>query len=675
MSNIVFKSAALYLLLCLPFMASANHDSTLVSSTPSESFMLQDPNDPKTYDLDRIMERISVGGYYRFYGLLRTLENPWPVIPSNTFASTPPFIIGAGDVYRDPPLMLMTIQASPGGGATVGMDLALYHNFTGNVGQGALNLNLGTSLYGSINTGIGRFGVQTGGINWVEMSGFTFSSFAGYERFSVFERNAWEGIDGASNRYQFFFDQGTIQRDARWARQAFKGVVFDGYELPGRFSFRLMYGKTPATASLENNLIQYSTGGQLKKAIGTNGHVAFNTMNYISDIDSVSNIQSGLRVNTISGQAQIGELTISGEAGIAAAFISTVEPDWGEGIQLTFKTTEKLTKFPIELQVYRMSPKFVNYFASFLSFNSTIPGTDGQIQGVSAGGGGSFAGSITNVGQLSNNRQGLNLHSWLDLGSLKVNFGLGISQELEISSNRMSFGHRINGYPMSRFVPFSSGVGPYQRWTSFFRGVAEDVFITDLDEDGLPLSKTTFNMFQIHLKQRINEGRFPVYGFYVGSFGSASPEFSVIPEFSDNAYLRTHYHEFDIAIGLSEMFDVVFSYGLETIRGNHQTNNLYYFDDNGVLAGANVEFVEGNTLEQYGLSGSTIPGADYAGAAYPAPTTLNQESTHVGFGLDVNANDKTGIYIRHRRFTQNDNGFGGDNIKGHDTSVELKIYF
>jgi hypothetical protein len=647
----------------------ANQDTTVTD--PPETELA----DPHTYDLDRIMERISLSGYYRFYGLLRTLENSFPVIPSNEFASTPPFIIGAGDSYRDPPLILMSILGSPGGGANIGMDLAMYHNFTSNVGQGGINLNLGTSLYGSISTGLGRFGMQVGGINWTELSDFTFGSFVGYERSSTFERNPWEGIAGASNRAEFFFDKGTIQRDARWAKQAFKGIIFDGYELPGRFSFRAMYGKTPATASLGSQVPRFSTGGQIKKMLGKDGYLAINSMNYVSNLDSISDIRSGLQIHTLSGSGNIGELLIRGEAGMGTTFMTDVDKDWGEAIKLSFKSSSKLTRFPIELEFYRISPKFVNYYASFLSFNTQVPGVDGQIQGISSGGTSSFAGSITSVGQLTNNRQGVNLNAWFDFGSLKANIGLGVGQEIEKLTDKLSFGHMINGYPLSRLVLFSSGVGPYQRWNSFFRGVSEELFITDLDEDGLPKSLTTFNMLQVHLKQRVTAGKIPVYAFYVGSFGSAGDSFKPIPEFSDAAYLRTHAHQFDVTIGVTPLFDVVLSYGLERIMANNRTNTIYYIDEDGALAGANLEYVEGQVFSDYPIAGTQIPGANYSGAAFPSTSPIDQTSTHIGFGLDINSGEKTGVYIRHRRFTQVDDGFGGDNITGHDTSVELKIYF
>lgn len=74
-----------------------------------------------------------------------------------------------------------------------------------------------------------------GGINWVDVSGMVFSSFIGYQRYSIYERWPWEGnaisFDRASNYYEF----GNISRDMRFGMQPFKGLLIDGAELQEMF--------------------------------------------------------------------------------------------------------------------------------------------------------------------------------------------------------------------------------------------------------------------------------------------------------------------------------------------------------------------------------------------------------------------------------------------------------
>jgi hypothetical protein len=117
------------------------------------------------------LKKLNVNGYYRFFGINRDLEQSFVVIPGNQYANAPAYILGTGDVYRDPPLMLLNLSVQPTSKTFIGMDYALYHNFTGNIGNSPINLNLGINLTGSIQTSSGKFTAHMGGINWTDMIG------------------------------------------------------------------------------------------------------------------------------------------------------------------------------------------------------------------------------------------------------------------------------------------------------------------------------------------------------------------------------------------------------------------------------------------------------------------------------------------------------------------------
>ncbi|MDG1260274.1 MAG: hypothetical protein P8H59_06555 [Flavobacteriales bacterium] len=621
-----------------------------------------------SYRLNKLTEGFSLGGYYRFYGLNRNLVEPFRVLSDNQFANTPPFVFGVGDVYRDPPIFLMTASVRPGGGASISMDYALYSNFTNSNGSVPSNLNLGISLYGTVPMEFGKLGFQLGGINWTDVSGMTFSSFAGYDRFSLFERWAWEGIGQSSDRASLFLETGRINREERWARQAFKGILVDLYELPWGLSTRVLYGKTPATISLDDNVPRFTVGGRLRKNVGSN-HVGFNSMNYVQYEDSTAQTRSGIGLHTADVQWSFDKFQITAEGGIAERYSPDGTRETGEGVRVNIMLDSSLTKLPIEVGFFRLSPQFINYYGNFLSLNTQFL-SDAASQSVAGGGGGAtnFVGSITDVGQILNNRQGFTLNTWWKKKNTSINVGSMISQEMERLSNRLSFGHKINGQTLSRFAPFATGVGPYRRWTSFYRGVAEELFITDVDTTGLPMSKIHFNTVQLQFKQRMMLKDKALYLLYIGTYGSAADKFSVLPIFDDGAYLRTSYSEFDLIYDLSKTFDVSLAFGLERIQGNSQTNNIYYLDDSGALAGATI-------TEDELIDGTYIPAASYEGASTPSLTFVNQKSRMIGAGVDVKLSPHSGLYIRHRRFWQKDDGFTADDIEGTETTIELKVYF
>ncbi len=591
--------------------------------------------------IDQVMERITIGGYARFFGLQRQLEQPFAVIPSNPFANTPPYVIGMGDIYRDPPMALLNIGARPSSRTFVGMDFALPYFFNGNLDQRpGINLNLGINLTASVSTELGRFGLQAGGINWTSLSPLTLGAPELF-RFSMFERGPWDNNSSSVERVDFLYERGQIYVDERFGQQAFKGLILDGYELPGQTSFRLLYGKTPVNANLSRQAPNFTVGGYFRKYFGTN-HLGYNTINYINYFDSLAEQSTVVALHTLSADFKFSDWHFRGEAGLGRR-ATNGEGKWGEGVVLRLASPERVTGIPIELQLFRLRSEFTNFFGSFLAFNASLAAdVQASPSGVATGTAAAFAGSITDVGQFSNNQQGVAINTRFRVRSLKINAGIQASQEMERSSAELSWGHKVNALPLSRFVPFSFGVGPYGRWNSFFRGVSEVLNITDVDTAGLPLSRNGFNMVQLQAIQPVQAGQRTFYLVYLGSLGSGQDRFSPVPLFGDQAYMRAHYHELDAFLEAAPWCNLLVSYGRERIRGNERTER-----------GDDVTGERGDE----------------------ANSTLDQQSRHLGFGADFMISPEVGLYLRHRRFVQRDEGFVLDDIRGQESTIELKIFF
>lgn len=592
------------------------------------------------------LKKLNVGGYYRFFGISRNLENPFVVVPGNPYANAPAFILGTGDVYRDPPMMLLNLSVQPSSKTFIGMDYALYHNFTGMPGNSPINLNLGINLTGSIQTDIGKFTAHMGGINWVDLSGMVFSSFIGYQRYSIYERWPWEGNAVSFDRASNYYTYGNISRDMRFGMQPFKGLLIDGAELPGNVSFRFLYGTTPAQAITTQNIPSYTLGGRVRKK-WKNQSVGFNFMDYRLYVDSLAKEQAGIQLHTLNYDLTYKGITLAAELGRGQLYSQVQHPGWGNAGRLSIKTSKELTHIPFEVEGFYISPQFVNYYGNFQSFNTNFVSSaainqNGSIIGGS-GGISNFAGSITDVGQVSNNRKGISVNAWFDLGkNTKLNVGNMSSIEIESVSNQLAFGHKINALPFSRFTPFTNNVGVYSNWTSYFRGFSQTMHLTDTNAAGLPTGLLGFNMLQVQFKQKVNFRPVPFYILYVGSFGSAQNGFSIIPKYDKSAYLRTWYHELDAVFKLGKKVSLISTYGREKIVGNE-----------GMNKGDNVD----------GILGSSKNGA------------VNQTGKLFGLGLDFQLSSNTNLYIRRRWFEQQDLSFVKDHIKGTETTIELKIFF
>ena len=593
----------------------------------------------------KILKNVTVGGYFRFHGYNRNMENGFPVIPTNEFANSPPYVIGVGDVYRDPPMMLLNLGTRPNSRTYIGMDFAYGYFFTGNLDAvRPLNLNLGINLTGTMRTEHGKFGIQAGGINWTRLSDLTFGA-PEFFRYSLYERSPWDGNVHSIERAQNYFENGAVSVDNRFGKQAFKGIIFDGSELPNDFSFSVLYGKSAANGDLTDSLPNFAYGGSLRKHFGKNV-ISYNTMNYVNTIDSIGKEQAGINIHTLAYSWKWKDIHFSGEFGMGRQFTSdTTRDDWGEAIVFKVKTPKEVTFLPIEIGLFQISPDFRNFFGAFQSSGTSLEGSTAQSapSGVANGTASSFGGSIADVGQLTNNRRGMYLNTEWGIGDFKMNIGNMFATELEIQGSRMAYGHKINALPFSRFVTFSNNVGPYGRWTSFFRGYFEELEITDVDTiTGLPFQRNTFNMLQIQLMQEFTIRQKPLYIFYLTSLGSAQKDFSPVPVFTSDAYLRAHYHEWDAFYKVNSWMTPVVSYGLERIQGNEDTNR-----------GDNVDGEVGGE----------------------ANDPLNQTSTHIGLGMDFILTENSGLFLRHRRFTQKGESFTLDDIKGSETTIELKIFF
>ncbi len=592
------------------------------------------------------LKKLNVGGYYRFFGINRNLEQPFVVIPGNPYASAPAYILGTGDVYRDPPLMLLNLSVQPTSKTFIGMDYALYHNFSGVPGNSPINLNLGINLTGSIQTDIGKFTAHMGGINWIDLSGMVFSSFIGYQRYSIYEHWPWEGNSVSYDRAANYYEYGNISRDMRFGMQPFKGLMVDGEELPGNVSFRFLYGTTPAQAFTTNRIPSYTLGGRIRKKF-KNQSIGFNLMDYKLFVDSTAQEQAGIQLHTFSYDLNWKGLILAAEAGRGRLYSQVQNEGWGNAARISLKTPKKITGIPLEFEAFYLSPQFVNYYGNFLSFNTTILSTAALNQsGSTLGGSGgisNFAGSITDVGQVSNNRKGFSVNAWFDLSkSTKLNIGNMSSIEVNSLSNQLAFGHKINSLPFSRFTPFTTNLGAYSNWTSYFRGFSQGMHIIDTNANGLPKSLIGFNMLQVQLKQKVDFPLLPFYLLYVGSFGSAQEQFNLLTQFNSKAYLRTYYHELDAIFMVNKKASIITTFGREYIKGNSQMNR-----------GDNKD--------------------NKVGSAANDP--VNQTGKLFGLGLDLAVSKSTNLYIRRRWFSQQDLSFVLDNIKGTETTIELKLFF
>jgi hypothetical protein len=495
-------------------------------------------------------------------------------------------------------------------------------------------LNLGISLYGTYSSDYGDFTVKTGGINWYALTPFTFQANKGYDRYSIFERNPWDpNTKNIDSRYATFYNAGAINQDERWGQQAFQGLIIEGNKLPNGFSGVLMYGKTQLNGGL-SPLPNSSFGGKIKKDYKSN-FISFNTFNNCSYTDSTQKSTVGFNVATLEFKNKLGDLIVKGEVGAGRNFANDNISNWGEAISIKFEY-EIRNKYPSEFHLYRISPRVINNSAAFINSaidQSYLATSSVGVQPVLP----AVASSMVSIGQLVNNRQGFDFNSQINIGRLKTSFGYSNSSELENLSSKLTYSHPINSLVLAHFWrwDFPSNVGPYNNLSKIYRTVYETVNLTNVDAvTRLPIDKKYFNSIEMNMKWKGTVFNRDYYLYYLGQYSSAQSSMSPITVFTEDAYLRTYYHQVESYIKLNKSLVWCNYAGFERIIANYDTE---------------TDILTKRPKNQTGYSFAT--------------------------GFDIRMSKGAGLYIRQRWMQYADSSFKDDQYKGFETTVEIKIFF
>ena len=170
---------------------------------------------------------------------------------------------------------------------------------------------------------------------------------------------------------------------------------------------------------------------------------------------------------------------------------------YGEAILLNIKTA-KTYKITLNLRLYRISPQFVNVTGNFL--NTSVLEVFPNVEGIGATVRTPYQSPMVGLGFPVNNRQGISVNADVVIGKLKLNGGIGLFAEIDTSNAALSYIHNVNSQTLSRIYLFAQNWGPYNALNSTYRGVYENVNLSDTTASGLP----TLKSFSILLNFKLN---------------------------------------------------------------------------------------------------------------------------------------------------------------------------
>ncbi len=617
--------------------------------------------------VESVLHNLTISGFYRFTGNYLSMKVPYYNTPNDSasFRNSPKKVF-IGDDAQIPELML-NISGKPTPNTTFSTDFYLWNPMTGLASTNyAKGLNLGVNLYGSFATDIGNFNIMTGGIHWYSLTPFTFYTNVGYNRFTIFERNPWDpGSRKVEDRYRNFYESGGITQDTRWGKQAFQGIIVEGNDLPYNFSVVGMYGKSVLNGGM-STIPNFAQGGKIKKTFGNN-FVSINTFNSKTFVDSLDKKTIGYNMHTVEYNLIWKDIKFYGEVGMGKYYSPAYTKDftdstnvgkYGEALSMHFFIPKKYTFIPIEFHFFRINSNVINNNSIF--WNSSVVETP-QNTTVAAGSAAlsPFASSMTQVGQITNNRQGFEINTEIKVKKLKISFGNSIAQEIDNISSQITYGHPTNNLALSRFWRWSAyptpGLGPYGNLTKVYRGVYETVNVTDS-----VLQKKHFNTIEVNAKYAFKLFNKDIYVNYLGSFGSVQKKLSPITVFNEDAYIRAYYHQAELYVKLNSKLVLTNYVGCERVIGNYNTN-LDSIET--INTTTNVTEIKLTPRNQVGWSYAT--------------------------GFDLSLGKNVGLYVRQRWFTYHSlitkrganlneheyRSFAKDRYQGFETTVELKMFF
>lgn len=590
---------------------------------------------------------ISFSGYYRFLGFIRNQQEAFPNNSGKTL------VISSGDAYREP-MFLLKLNGKTRDNITFGADLmlnSLYKGPSPNLTQ-PLTLNLGLNLSTSIATRNGIFNLKSGGVSWYRQSRLTVWGNRSFNRISIFERRPQTPLNKIPiNRYSRYYNSGLIDQGIRYGSRAFQGIFFQGSKLPFNFSVKGVIGKSNFNRSLLENSDNFTGSLQLKNTLSSKFKIAYNYLSSWADIDSLSDERRKYFIHTLELDKKWNKIHVQMEVGLGKYSDPINTLGYGESILLNVKTA-KSTKVPLNFQLYRISPQFVNVTGNFL--NTSVLEVFPNVEGVGTTIRTPYQSPIVGLGFPVNNRQGVSINADFNLGKLKLNGGIGFFAEIDTSHAALSYIHNVNSQTLSRINVFAQNWGPYNLLNSTYRGVYENVNITDTTAGGNANFKKFFNTIEFQAKYNNKIFGKNYYIFSLTRLNSCQKEFNLFPQVGSQVLISQISEEIDFSFELSQKAAFVLSYGIEKVLGNSYTD-----------IGDNPEPTATNTFfEQLGLEN-----------LYRYTNSRNQKNTLLGFGLDYKINHNAMVFYRYNQYRYFDPNFVENNLKGWEMILELKINF
>ncbi|MAW64836.1 MAG: hypothetical protein CMD18_01435 [Flavobacteriales bacterium] len=601
---------------------------------------------------------IEVSGVTRFLTIQRTMFDSYTDMTTSdnhiSFSDYPNLSAGSGNAAgAGYPMLELNLKSQIKKDFNFNVGYSMGNNMTGQVdgssrGIGAVqNLNFGAQM----KTGMFKTSILIGEVLWTNLSKFTL----GQPEFTdnYFERLPWDWYRSSFTRYQEYFTLSSNIGAQNLGRAPVQGGIGVIEHLPSQISFKVICGQTNRSiiAAVQGTSFPSLTQGyRLEKYIferAIRGKTGINLYAKRAKVDYALDLPDNNTMYTFDFDVKVKKIKFEGELG--GSQIKTIE-DFasqnfdevsGDGFGGYLKTSfdRRAVLWPFSIEFYQLTKNFGNVDGSVLNQNPYVK--QGGARNEFLYNDSYFANISQEVGQMTNNRRGVNLDIEANFGDFKVQFGYSASQEIEALTDTLTIQHRVNSFSRSRFRPWYQAGGEYGRIKSYWFRTFETVTLSN-DSGFLQRDLLGFNAIEMMLKYKKPIGKKQeIVLLNLSTFNSIKDGFNAFsfPGEKDNL-VSVLYNDFTAAYKLNRKMSLVGNFAVEVTKGSDRTA------------------VEHTDLE------SAETKVDY----------IDQLGNMYAIGIDYDLSRKTSFHLRTKYMTHVDKNFKLDTFSGLETTFELKIF-
>ena len=595
-------------------------------------------------------ENLEVSGVVRLIAIQRSMDESYVDMTTGdksiSFSDYPAANVNSG-ANGGFPLLELNLKSKIKKNFNFNVGYSLGHNMTGDVkgssrNIGAVqNLNFGAQL----KTGKFKTSIWAGEVLWTNLSRFTM----GQPEFTdnYFERLPWDWYRTSYTRYQEYFTLSSNIGARNLGRSPIQGGVGVVEYLPFGTSLKVIYGQTNRSilsSDQGTGFPSITQGYRLEKYIferTIRGKIGANVYSKNAYVSNVSDIKDDNLMFTFDFDVKVKKIKFEGEVG--GSEIDTYDESSNSslkdnGFGAVFKTSfdRRAVLWPFSIEFYNINKNFGNVDGGILNQNPYIK--QGGAKNEFVYNDSYFANIANEVGQVTNNRRGINLDFEASVGDFKVQLGYSASQEIEKLTDTLTIQHRVNSFSRSRFRPWFQAAGPTGRIKSFWYRTFETVTLSNPGNEFLNRELLGFNAIELTLKYRKKFGKQKeLVLLNLTTVNTIKEGFSALAlPGSDGVLVSVLYNDFTAALKLTKKISVIGNFAIESTEGSNSTAVLDPID-------GKVKFI-------------------------------SQIGHMYAIGVDYDVSKKTSFHLRTKYMDHQDKNFSTDKFSGFETTFELKIF-